>query len=195
MVYKFRIFSDEADLFEREITIDAGALFLDLHHAILDSVGYDKSEMSSFFICDEDWEKEIEITLVEMDTNPEVDSWVMDKTRIDELVEDEGQHLIFMFDYLTERGFYMELEETMPGKHQDKAQCVRSVGQAPKQHIDFDEFEKKAEAVAKKASSELDLDNDFYGDSEFDQDELDTEGFNEGFGDGFGESSVSLDDF
>jgi len=195
MVYKFRIFSDEADLFEREITIDAEALFIDLHYAILDSVGYDKSEMTSFFVCDENWEKEVEITLVEMDTNPEVDSWVMDKTHLNELVEDEGQHLIFMFDYLTERSFYMELEDTTPGKHQAKPECISATGKAPQQHIDFDEFEKKVEATAKKVSADLDLDDDFYGDSEFDQDEFDNEGFNEGLGGDFGEAGISMDDF
>ena len=33
--------------------------------------------MTSFFICDDDWEKGKEVTLEEMDDNPEIDSWVM----------------------------------------------------------------------------------------------------------------------
>jgi hypothetical protein len=71
MVYKFRILSDEVDDFVREIAIDADATFLDLNNAILESTGYSASEMTSFFLCNDDWEKETEITLIEMDNSPE----------------------------------------------------------------------------------------------------------------------------
>ena len=53
MIYKFRIVSDEVDNFKREIAIDADDTFLRLRNAILDSVGYTKDQMDSFFICDE----------------------------------------------------------------------------------------------------------------------------------------------
>ena len=93
MIYQFRIFSDEVDLFERIISIDSEALFSDLHQAILDSVNYKNDDVTSFFLCDDRWEKELEITLLEMALNPEEDTWVMDKTRLSELLEDEGQRL------------------------------------------------------------------------------------------------------
>ena len=63
MIFNFRIVSDEVDNFKREIQIDADATFLDLKNAICDSVDYDKNEMSSFFLCSSDWEKEKEITM------------------------------------------------------------------------------------------------------------------------------------
>ena len=67
MLFRFLILSDEVDDFKREIKIDSEATFLDLHNAILDSVGYTKDQMCSFFICEDDWSKKTEITLVEMD--------------------------------------------------------------------------------------------------------------------------------
>ena len=63
MIYKFRIVSDEVDNFRREIQIDAESTFLDFKNAICESVGFDKNQMSSFFICDNSWEKEKEITM------------------------------------------------------------------------------------------------------------------------------------
>ena len=57
MVYKFRIISDEADDFLREIKINSEATFYDLHEAILKCTGYKDDQMTSFFICDDDWEK------------------------------------------------------------------------------------------------------------------------------------------
>ena len=49
MVYRFVIFSDEVDNFYREIKIDADATFFDFHNAILDSVNYEKNQITSFF--------------------------------------------------------------------------------------------------------------------------------------------------
>lgn len=174
MIYRFLILSDEVDDFKREIKIDSEATFLDLHNAILDSVGYTKDQMCSFFICDDDWTKRTEITLIEMDTSSEVDSYIMEDTHLDELLEDEHQKLMFVFDYMTERAFFMELREIITGQDLDKPVCSKSVGQAPAQIISFDEFE------AKNGSTEIG--EDFYGDSEYDIDELDRDGF-EGLGD------------
>ena len=69
MIYRFTLISDEADDFIREIQIDPEATFYDFHEAIVKSVGYTDDQMTSFFICDDDWEKEKEVTLEEMDRN------------------------------------------------------------------------------------------------------------------------------
>ncbi len=89
MVYKFLILSDEVDHFAREIEIDSEATFLELNDAILESVGYAKDQLTSFFICEDNWEKKIEVTLMDMETGYDEDSWVMGETRLSELLEDE----------------------------------------------------------------------------------------------------------
>ena len=138
MIYRFTIISDEVDDFIREIQIDPEATFYDFHEAILKSAGYANDQMTSFFICDDDWEKEKEITLEEMDDNPEMDSWVMKETQLSELVEDEKQKLLYVFDYMTERCFFIELSEIITGKEMKGAKCTKKAGEAPKQTVDFD---------------------------------------------------------
>ena len=140
MIYRFTIISDEVDDFVREIQIDPEATFYDFHEAILKSVGYANDQMTSFFICDDDWEKGKEVTLEEMDDNPEIDSWVMKDTAISELVEDEKQKLLYVFDYITERCFFIELSEIITGKDMDGAKCTKKSGDAPKQTVDFEEM-------------------------------------------------------
>ena len=125
MIYRFTIISDEVDDFVREIQIDPEATFYDFHEAILKSVGYANDQMTSFFICDDDWEKGKEVTLEEMDDNPEIDSWVMKDTAISELVEDEKQKLLYVFDYITERCFFIELSEIITGKDMNGAKCTK----------------------------------------------------------------------
>ena len=63
MIYRFTIISDEVDDFVREILIDSEATFFELLQAILEAAKYKDDQMTSFFICDEDWEKEQEFTL------------------------------------------------------------------------------------------------------------------------------------
>ena len=170
MVYKFRIISDEVDDFLREIKIDSEASFFDFHEAILKSTGYKDDQMTSFFICDDDWEKEIEVTLEGMgNSSSEEDSFVMKDTPLSELVEDEKQKLIYVFDPLAERVFFIELSEIITGKDLEHAICSRKEGNPPQQTIDFEE------QMANNTS--LDLGEDFYGDQEYNIDELDDEGY------------------
>jgi hypothetical protein len=174
MIYRFTIISDEVENFIREIQIDPEATFFDFHKAILKSVNYTDDQMTSFFICGDNWEKEQEITLEEMDTNSEMDSWVMSETTLNELVEDEKQKLLYVFDYMTERVFFIELSEIITGKETKAAVCTRKEGEAPKQTIDFEELA--------AASGPVDLDENFYGDQDFDMDDFDAEGFDMGSG-------------
>ena len=149
MVYKFRIISDEVDDFIREIKIDSDASFYDLHEAILKCTGYKDDQMTSFFICDDDWEKEIEITLEDMGGgSSEEDTFVMKDTRLSELLEDEKQKLLYVFDPLAERVFFIELSEIITGKDLQHATCSRKEGNPPQQTIDFDEQMKKMDSTS-----------------------------------------------
>ena len=187
MIYRFTIISDEVDDFVREIQIDPEATFFDLHEAILKAANYTNDQMTSFFICDDDWEKEKEITLEEMDNNPEMDSWIMKETRLNELIEDEKQKLLYVFDYMTERCFFIELSEIITGKEIKGAKCTKKSGEAPKQTVDFEEMA--------AGGGSLDLDENFYGDQDFDLEDFDAEGFDVNDGAAGGGSSYDEDKF
>ncbi|MDR1584578.1 MAG: hypothetical protein LBS07_00180 [Prevotellaceae bacterium] len=168
MVYKFTVLSDESDDFIRIITIDSEAKFIDLHNAILDSAGYAKDQITSFFLCSDTWKKEQEVTLMEMESSSEYDNLTMDETALDELLTDEKQKLLYIFDMLTERAFYIELSEIVPRKEQSEAECILSKGKAPQQVLSEQDL---------IGTQKINLDENFYGDEEYDLDELDEEGF------------------
>lgn len=174
MVYKFRLLSDEVEDFRRDIEIDSDATFLDLHKAILESVNYPDDQMTSFFICNDNWIKEIEITREQMDRMSEEDSYVMNECVIGDIVEEEKQKLMYVFDPLADRVFYMELSKIEFGKGCDAAICVKSTGEAPKQTLNFDELMKKE---VPGATTESDFEEDFYGSDSYNDDDIDEEGF------------------
>lgn len=170
MIFRFLMLSDEADNFRREIQIDSDASFYDLHKAILKSVNFEEGDITSFFLCGDDWEKQTEITLTEMDTSSEEDSYTMSDSILNDFLEDEKQKLMYVFDYMTERAFFIELREMITGKNLEAAICTRNEGEPPAQHIEFDDFELSV-------SKTIDTGETFYGDEGYDMDELDAEGF------------------
>lgn len=173
MIYRFTIISDEVDGFMREIKIDADAKFLELHRLILESCGYEDNQMTSFTICENGWEKGQEITLEEMDTDADEDSYIMAETELSEFLEDEKQHLLYTFDPLADRVFFIELSEIQTGKTLAQGKVTRSLGNPPSQTLDFDEMFARNPIV--ETSSIMD-DDDLFGD-EIDSSEIDLEGF------------------
>ena len=107
-------------------------------------------------------------------SSSEEDAYIMKETRLSELLEDEKQKLIYVFDPLAERVFFIELSEIITGKDLDKAVCTRKEGEAPQQTIDFDE--------QMAATTSVDLGENFYGDESYDMEDFDEDGFDIGTG-------------
>ncbi len=112
-----------------------------------------------------------------MGSDPDQDVWLMDESVLGDFIDDDGQKLLFVFDYMTERAFFIEMTELITGRTLQDPYCSLSLGQAPPQDMDLDEFDAKIDA--KNAASIDDMDEDFYGSDEFNADEFDAEGFDE----------------
>ena len=164
MIYRLLMLSDENDYFKRELQIDSEATFLELNDFILDAVGYAHDELTTFHICDEAWQKEQEVTMMDMGMGSEYDSYLMESTALEELLDHKGQHLFFVFDMLSERGFFIELVEMIPGNAE---------GKAPQQLASIDVAASRSVAPA---SGEV-WDEDSLEEDSIDEDDIDLEGF------------------
>lgn len=171
MIYQIKFSCDEADDFRRIYEADSEATFLELHQAILQSAGYPDDQMTSFFMCNERWEKGQEVTLVEMGSNFEYDNMVMESTRLSELLEDNGQRLIYVFDPMNERCFFGRVSDILPGMR-NGVECIESSGIAPVQLLQEDIID-----PTKAKANEWDIDDDFYGDSQYDDGDLDMDSY------------------
>lgn len=182
MLYRIKFISDEVDGFLRELKIDRSATFLDLNKAILKSCGYSDDQMTSFYICNEEWERGQQITREDMGVgDSDEDIYVMSDTRLYEFIEDAEQRLEFVFDPFEDRCFFLDVKELIPGETLKEAVVTRSVGEAPVQinEMDFDAAPVKAKKGA-VVGGEDDFDDDLGfggGSSAYNDDELDFEGF------------------
>lgn len=111
MIYRFRAILDhdqKEDIF-RDIEIRKTDNFEDLHNVLTQSFGFDGSEMASFYISNDQWEQGQEIALFDMGQNTEVK--MMDETIIEELINEENNKLIYIYDFLNMWTFLIELGE------------------------------------------------------------------------------------
>lgn len=183
MIYRIKYICEEVDGFIRELKINSDATFLDLNKAILFSCGYPDDQMTSFYLCDNEWERGEQITREDMGVgDSDEDIYIMEQTKLSELIEDEEQHLVFVFDPFNDRVFYLDVKEFMSGNLADSYEVTRSVGEAPIQieGLDNDPIAAIAkDGKKKKANSDYDDfgDDAIFGNASFNDDEIDLEGF------------------
>ena len=134
MIYKFRLLSNEVDDFIRDFEVSSDQTFYDLHNAIQKNLHWDQSQIASFFFCNNDWEKEQEITLFDLADEPNNQTMVMESTKFSDHIKQLKQKLLYVFDIFNERTFFIEvveIKEDKPGK--TLPSCTYSEGFPPVQ--------------------------------------------------------------
>jgi hypothetical protein len=111
MIFLFRIISDEKPEFLRDLVAEGSDTFLDFHNTLQKELGYDATQLASFFITNAGWEKEQEITLIDMMQEPGVTSYTMDQVTLEEHVGELNQRMLYLFDFFSDRAFFIELIE------------------------------------------------------------------------------------
>jgi hypothetical protein len=112
MIYLFRVVSDEDQNFYRDVVAEGSDTFLELHQALQKDLGYDANQLASFFITNEMWEKQKEITLIDMMQDPNLGTTTMEQVTLEEFLTEINQRMIYVYDFFAERAFFIELIET-----------------------------------------------------------------------------------
>lgn len=132
-VYRFRIVFEDYEDISRDIEIKSNQTFEDFHNAILQSIKFDNKHAASFFVSDDYWRKEQEITLLEEDK--EEDTKLMKTTKIAAHVENPYQRFIYIYDKKVQWTFLIELIKIDSENPKSVyPSCVKTIGHAPKQY-------------------------------------------------------------
>ncbi|HAM09019.1 MAG: hypothetical protein A2X05_03790 [Bacteroidetes bacterium GWE2_41_25] len=132
MVYKFVVLTDEDESFVREFEFLDTHTLLDFHNMLQDELEFDKSQMASFFMATDNWEKEEEFTLFDMGTG----SSTMETAVLEDIIFRKNQKLLYVFDFFNERALFVEYTgETNEVEGREMPVCTNSKGLAPKQVI------------------------------------------------------------
>lgn len=108
MIYKFRVILDaEEDIF-RDIAIEKEANLEDFHNAIVNTFGFDGSEMAAFYTCDDDWTQDEEIPLFDTGDVPGEMS-IMNNFSLEDVLHQEQTKIIYVYDFFNMWTFLVEL--------------------------------------------------------------------------------------
>lgn len=167
MIYRFRIIldNDTDEAVFRDIEIRETDTLEDLHNAIIQSFGFDGTEMASFYVSDEQWNQGDEISL--FDLSDDASAKLMNETKIKNIVYEMQPKLIYVYDFFNLWTFYVELAEivdevdgfTYPNLMFTKGQIPDS---APEKTF-------KSESIDDYDEFEDDLSTDNYDDLDFDE--------------------------
>lgn len=174
MVYKFILLSDEDELFIREFEFLDSQNLMDFHNLIQEELEFDKSQMASFFLATDNWEKEEEFTLLDMGTG----SSIMEDAIFEDIIFRKNQKLLYVFDFFNDRALFIEyIGEIKEMEGREYPLCTNSKGLPPKQVV-FGGTARKAfnNFVVTDDEEEIEVDEIFFnGDEEEDLPEFDSE--------------------
>jgi hypothetical protein len=132
MVYKFVVLSDEDESFVREFEFLDSHTLIDFHNMIQEELEFDKSQMASFYLATDNWEKEEEFTLFDMGTG----SSTMEGAILDDIIFRKNQKLLYVFDFFNDRALFVEYTgEAKVIDGREYPNCTNSKGVPPKQVI------------------------------------------------------------
>ncbi len=164
MIYKIRLILDTKEDVFRDIAIGYNGTLENLHNAITNAFGFDGTEMAAFYLTDNEWNQGEEIPLFDMSETGE--SMSMQNFTIKDVLPEEKNKLIYVYDFLSMWTFYVELMAIEENTNQiELPSLLFSVGSVPD------------EAPEKEFTSER-IDDDGY--NSFDNyDDLDFDNFDE----------------
>lgn len=189
-VYRFRVtFEDYEDVY-RDIDMPSKGTFLELHHEIHKSTGYNAEVSSSFYVSNDQWKKGTEIAHLPNPRKKDTGVLIMEDIRLSKFIDDPHQKFYYIYNFDRPYDFHVELIKIL--KEEDGKEypsLFKAVGQAPKLiaaanfpvSTDDDEDD---DFIEETATEEYGVDEDDDFDLLDDEEEEGEEGEKEEFGGG-----------
>ena len=139
MIYTFKIISEESKGFMSEIKIDGQNSFFEFHLVIQRIAGFEPFQIASFFVSDDKGKKIREISLMDAGINGGAYN-LMQNTKLSDLLQEKNQKLIYTFDFINDRSFFIELTDIDMGTELKEPLVTQKQGVVPLQVLS-DEFD------------------------------------------------------
>ena len=167
--------SDEDEHFVRDFELPYNATLKEFHALICEEIEYDDFEMCSMFLCNEKWMKLREFTLIDMGVEEqdsfgedEIKPVTMDSVLLAEIMTEPSARMLFVFDLMEDRAFFLELIDIIEPADGITYPRVRFAnGDAPDQYDAA--FGGQSKSIFDEAMDDFDSfdSEDEYGEDEF----------------------------
>jgi hypothetical protein len=122
-IVRFRVALDSEEVVFRDIDIALDEKFELLHHTVVEAFGMEEGQMSSFYESNEQWDKGLEIPLVDMGTADEPMA-NMSELGFKERNIEVGYRLLYVFDFLNLKIFYLEAIDMLEAEDGVDYPCI-----------------------------------------------------------------------
>lgn len=142
-VYRFRVSLEDNEDVYRDIDIKSAQNFELFHTAIQEAFKFDAKHSASFFVSDDYWRKNQEITLKKEDLPLDEEEKrlgvdpkkLMSEVKVAKYIEQPHQRFVYIFDTVAQWSFLIEMVKIAEENAKlNYPVCTRTVGTAPKQY-------------------------------------------------------------
>ena len=163
IIFKYRMLSDESDNFVRDFEVKPDMTLTEFHNFVRDALGYDEC-MVSIFKSDAEWRPLEEFTQLDMGDDMPGMPRCMDNVTLLEVNNSFNDRLIYTFDMINSRSFYLELIDMQrPNDEFDYPRVSFEHAPAP------DQYDPEANEESGSIFEEMMSDyNEFDGDDNYD---------------------------
>lgn len=158
MIFTFRFISDEHENFILDVNINHDQTFMQLNEAIQKALNYDANQLASFFTSNSHWEKQHEITLLEMGGDSLVKT--MDNTKIEAFFSKKDERILYVFDYFNERLLFGSVIRIIDAKPPIQLPSVSKLeGEIPAQYSSINTLENMEMDFEEESDDDFDFED------------------------------------
>lgn len=189
-IYTFKVSPEDNENVYRNIEIKSIQKFSDFHDAILDAYKFDKKHSASFYMSNDQWHKGAEIS----SDKSKKTAVKMEDAVLKNFIEDPHQKIYFVYDFIKEWTFLIELLTIQTAVDNKKSYpvCIKISGIGPKQ---YPSTGKKKQEAPSNDNEDL-IEKNFHEETflfEEDEMEKDAESLEEGL-ESFDDTDSSIDE-
>ena len=122
-----------------EVSLDGNHTFFNFHCFIQECLGFESHQLASFFVSDARWRKLKEISQLDMSMNSSI-LLSMRQTKLSEILHSTNQKLIYTFDFINDRSFYIELIGIIMTLNLNEPLVILQRGKTPVQILEEDSY-------------------------------------------------------
>ena len=135
-IYRFKCSIEEYDDLFRFVEVKSGSTFESFRNIILQAFNFDNTLDCSFFMSDDKWRMNDEITSGKKTIKGKTSENTIQNSKLSKFIFDPHQKILMVYDYAKEWTFRLEMVNISPGPKEGVTYpfIFRSVGMAPKQY-------------------------------------------------------------
>ncbi|MDA9668995.1 plasmid pRiA4b ORF-3 family protein [bacterium] len=127
MKYNIRVILEANEDVIRNIEINSDCLLSELHYYLIECFDLNKNELASFYTTNNELEIIDEIPLVSFEERCSN----MQKTKLEVVLDEHNNNLIYVYDYMKMWRFLIELNSIE--ENFDFKKCINKIGEMPKE--------------------------------------------------------------